>query len=218
MELTVRVLFVTLLAMKQTLTKKQKFLLDFIKKFSTSEGYPPSFREIMEGLNYSSVATVAQHIDNLVIKGYLHKKDNEARSIQLVETDLDISNTTELPLLGFIAAGQPISVMDDPHETLTVPPFMIKSDDSYVLQVKGQSMIDDGILDGDYVIIRETHAPQNGDVVVAMVNGYSATLKRFYKEGDKIRLQPANSSMRPLIVKESEIEVQGIVTGVIRKY
>lgn len=204
--------------MKQTLTKKQKFLLDFIKKFSAEEGYPPSFREIMEGLNYSSVATVAQHIDNLVTKGYLHKKDNEARSIQLVEADVDVGGGLELPLAGFIAAGQPIDVLDDPQETLTVPPFMIKSEKSYVLQVKGQSMIDDGILDGDYVIVRETHSPQNGEVVVAMVNGYSATLKRFYQEGANIRLQPANSAMRPILAKESEVEVQGIVTGVIRKY
>src|SRR3989344_7184566 len=104
--------------MKQTLTKKQKFLLDFIKKFSSDNGYPPSFREIMEGLKYSSVATVAQHIDNLVTKGYLHKRDNEARSIQLVETDMDLSSEAQLPLLGVIAAGQPITTVDDPHETL----------------------------------------------------------------------------------------------------
>jgi repressor LexA len=205
--------------MKQTLTKKQKHLLDYIKQFSSSEGYPPSFREIMEGLSYSSVATVAQHIDNLVAKGYLHKKDNEARSIQLVEADVQVDGGLELPLLGYIAAGQPISIMDDPQETLTVPPFMIKSDHSYVLQVKGESMIDDGILDGDYVIVRETHTPQQGDVVVAMVNGYSATLKKFFKEkNNQIRLQPANSSMRPIIVEDDELEIQGVVTGVIRKY
>ena len=205
--------------MKYPLTKKQKFLLDFIKKFSKTNGYPPSFREIMEGLGYSSVATVAQHIDNLVGKGYLRKRDNEARSIQLVEADVDVENTVSLPVLGLIAAGEPITVLDDPKQSLQVPPFMIKSQHSYVLQVKGNSMVDDGILDQDYVIVRENKSPQNGDVVVAMVNGYSATLKRFYKEDNRIRLQPANSAMKPIILDENDsLEVQGVVTGVIRSF
>lgn len=205
--------------MKQPLTKKQKILLDFVRKFSGDKGYPPSFREIMEGLHYSSVATVAQHIDNLVTKGYLQKRDNEARSIQLVEADLDLSQPTQLPVLGLIAAGEPITVLDQPKETLAVPPFMIKSDHSYVLQVKGTSMIDDGILPNDYIVVREQAAPQNGDMVVAMVKGYSATLKRFYKEGSKIRLQPANSAMKPIILDTNDfIEIQGVVTGVIRAF
>ncbi len=205
--------------MKQSLTKKQKFLLDFIRKFTADNGYPPSFREIMEGLNYSSVATVAQHVDNLVAKGYLHKRDNEARSIQLVEADVEMSGGSDLPVLGLIAAGEPITVMDETKETLMVPPFMIKSDNSYVLRVKGNSMIDDGILDKDYIVVRENKAPKNGEVVVAMLNGYSATLKRFYKEGSKIRLQPANSSMKPIILDENDfLEIQGIVTGVIRSF
>ena len=205
--------------MKQTLTKKQKLLLDFIKKFSADNGYPPSFREIMEGLNYSSVATVAQHIENLVSKGYLYKRDNEARSIQLVETTMDVSEEGTLPLLGVIAAGQPITTLDDPQETLVVPHFMIKSDHSYVLQVKGESMVEDGILDGDYVIIRENKHPNNGDTVVAMLKGYAATLKKFFREGNRIRLQPANSSMKPIYVHQGDFfEVQGVVTGVIRSY
>ena len=205
--------------MKQTLTKKQKFLLDFIKKFSSDNGYPPSFREIMEGLKYSSVATVAQHIDNLVTKGYLHKRDNEARSIQLVETDMDLSSEAQLPLLGVIAAGQPITTVDDPQETLVVPHFMIKSDHSYVLQVKGDSMVEDGILDGDYVIIRENKHPNNGDTVVAMLKNYAATLKKFFREGNRIRLQPANSAMKPIVLGPKDpIEIQGVVTGVIRSY
>lgn len=205
--------------MKQTLTKKQKQMLDFIKKSSGDNGYPPSFREIMEGLDYSSVATVAQHIDNLVSKGFLFKRDNEARSIQLVETDLDFSDQVHLPLLGVIAAGQPITVIDDPQETLEVPPFMIKSEHSYVLRVKGDSMVDDGILDGDYIVIRENKNPNNGDMVVAMIKGFSATLKRFYRERDRIRLQPANSNHKPFYIEPGEaIEIQGVVTGVIRSY
>jgi repressor LexA len=206
--------------MKQTLTKKQKQLLDYIKKFSKDNGYPPSFREIMQGMNYSSVATVAQHIDNLVTKGFLFKRDNEARSIQLVETEIDLENTVSLPILGLIAAGEPIEVLEGQKEMLSVPPFMIKSDHSYVLRVKGKSMIEDGILDGDYVVIRENKTPVNGDTVVAMVNGFSATLKRFYRESDgTVRLQPANSSMKPFILDENDsLEIQGVVTGVIRSY
>lgn len=206
--------------MKQTLTKKQKQLLDYIKKFSKDNGYPPSFREIMQGMNYSSVATVAQHIDNLVTKGFLFKRDNEARSIQLVEVEVDLENTISLPILGLIAAGEPIEVLEGQKEMLSVPPFMIKSDHSYVLRVKGKSMIEDGILDGDYVVIRENKTPVNGDTVVAMVNGFSATLKRFYRESDgSVRLQPANSSMKPFILGENDsLEIQGVVTGVIRSY
>lgn len=205
--------------MKQTLTKKQKHILDYIRDFSEEHGYPPSFREIMTGLDYNSVATVAQHVDNLVAKGYLMKRDNEARSIQLAEVDVDVENTQELPVLGLIAAGEPITVLDDPNETLDVPPFMIRSDTSYVLQVRGQSMIEDGILDQDYIIVREQQVPQNGDTVVAMVGGESATLKKFYRENGKIRLQPANSSMEPIILdSEDELEIQGVVTGVLRSY
>lgn len=205
--------------MKQTLTKKQKHMLDFIRDFTSEYGYPPSFREIMTGLNYSSVATVAQHIDNLVAKGYLQKRDNEARSIQLVETGIDAEHTRGLPVLGLIAAGEPITVYDDAKDTLQVPPFMIKSDTSYVLEVQGNSMIDDGILDGDYVVVREQKSPQNGDVVVAMVGGSSATLKRFYREDGRIRLQPANSAMKPIyLTSEDDLDIQGVVTGVIRTF
>lgn len=205
--------------MKQTLTKKQKQMLDFIREYSDEYGYAPTFREIMDGLNYSSVATVAQHIDNLVAKGFLHKRNNEARSIQLVEVDVDADKVGSLQIMGVIAAGQPITVLDNPQETLQVPDFMIRSDTSYVLQVNGQSMIDDGILDGDYVVVREHKVPRDGEVIVAMLNGESATLKRFYREGDRIRLQPANSTMDPIYVDDKQdIEIQGIVTGVIRTF
>lgn len=205
--------------MKQTLTKKQKQMLDYVREYSDEYGYAPTFREIMDGLNYSSVATVAQHIENLVTKGFLHKRNNEARSIQLVEVDVDADKTGSLQILGVIAAGQPIMALDNPQETLQVPDFMIRSDTSYVLKVKGESMIDDGILDGDYVVVREHKVPRDGDVIVAMINGDSATLKRFYREGDRIRLQPANSTMDPIYVdNRQDIEIQGIVTGVIRAF
>lgn len=205
--------------MKQTLTKKQKHMLDFIRQFESEFGYSPTFREMMEGLNYSSVATVAQHVENLLAKGFLHKGNNEARSIQLVDADVDTQNLKGLPVLGMIAAGEPITVLDNPQETLQVPNFMIRSDQSYVLQVKGESMVDDGILDGDYIVVREHRTPTDGDVVVAMINGESATLKHFYREHDRIRLEPANASMDPIYVdSDQDIEIQGTVTGVIRTF
>lgn len=194
-------------------------MLDYIRESSSEFGYAPTFREIMDGLNYSSVATVAQHIDNLVKKGYLYKRNNEARSIQLVETDVDTESTHGLPVMGWIAAGEPITTLDNPNETLQVPNFMIKSDTSYVLQVKGESMIEDGILDGDYIVVRENRVPQDGDVVVAMIDGDSATLKHFYKEGERIRLEPANSAYEPIYIEKGRsLEVQGVVTGVVRAY
>lgn len=205
--------------MKQTLTKKQKHLLDFIRQFDDEYGYAPTFREIMDGLNYSSVATVAQHVDNLAHKGFLHKRNNEARSVQLVDADVDTHNLSGLPVKGAIAAGEPIMTLDNPNETLQVPNFMIKSDSSYVLQVKGESMVEDGILDGDYIIVKEHKTPLDGDVVVALIDGDSATLKHFYRESGRIRLEPANAAMDPIYIEsDRDIEVQGVVTGVIRTY
>lgn len=205
--------------MKQTLTKKQKHLLDYIRQFHDEYGYAPTFREIMEGLNYSSVATVAQHVENLFAKGFLQKRNNEARSIQLVDADIDTKELKGLPVMGAIAAGQPITTLDNPQETLQVPNFMIKSDESYVLQVKGESMIEDGILDGDYIVVKENKTPLDGDVVVALLDGDAATLKHFYREHGRIRLEPANAEMDPIYVdSDRDIEVQGVVTGVIRTY
>ncbi|MEX0748974.1 MAG: transcriptional repressor LexA [Candidatus Saccharimonadales bacterium] len=205
--------------MKQTLTKKQKQMLDYIRAFAAENGYAPTFREIMDGLHYSSVATVAQHIENLVNKGFLYKRNNEARSIQLVDAEVDTIDTRGLPVMGMIAAGEPITTLDNPNETLQVPNFMIKSDTSYVLQVQGESMIEDGILSGDYIVVRENRVPQNGDVVVAMIGGDSATLKHFYREDGRIRLQPANSAYEPIYVEADEgLEIQGVVTGVVRAY
>lgn len=205
--------------MKQTLTKKQKQMLDYIREFADEYGYAPTFREIMDGLNYSSVATVAQHIDNLVTKGFLYKRNNEARSIQLVETDIDTASMGSLPIMGMIAAGSPITTIDNPNETLQVPDLLVKSDTSYVLKVQGDSMIEDGILDGDYIVVRENRTPKDGDVVVAMIDGESATLKHFFREDGRIRLQPANSAYEPIYVESDQaFEVQGVVTGVVRSY
>jgi repressor LexA len=207
--------------MKTALTKKQRKTLDFITTFIEQKGYSPSYREIANGLKLNSVATVAQHIDTLVEKGFLEKGSNSARSlIPIDEVESSINEPgIGLPILGLIAAGSPIETIAGHKETLEVPAFMVGSKNSYVLQVKGQSMIEDGIHDGDYVVVQEKEVPSNGDTVVALVNDGEATLKRYYKEKDHIRLQPANSAMEPIIVKPSTpIKIQGVLIGLIRKY
>jgi repressor LexA len=207
--------------MKTALTKKQRKTLDFITTFIEEKGYSPSYREIANGLKLNSVATVAQHIDTLVDKGFLEKGSNSARSLIPVEDVEAFVNEpgVGLPILGLIAAGSPIETISGHKETLEVPAFMVGSKNSYVLQVKGQSMIEDGIHDGDYVVVQEKEVPSNGDTVVALVNNGEATLKRYYKEKDHIRLQPANSTMEPIIVKPSTpIKIQGVLIGLIRKY
>lgn len=206
--------------MAEPLTKRQKEVLDYVGQYIELHGYAPSYREIAEAFNLGSVATVADHVETLVSKGLLRKGDNSARSLQLVkEEDFEESNAVGLPILGLIAAGQPIQAATGHAETLEVPPFMVGSRHSYVLQVKGDSMVEDGIFEGDYVVIQEKSTPSNGEMVVALLNGEEATLKRYYKERDHIRLQPANSAYEPIIVKPgTPIKIQGICIGVIRKY
>ena len=207
--------------MAQPLTKRQKQVLDYVTQFIEFHGYSPSYREIAAYFKYGSVATVAEHIESLVSKGMLLKSDNEARSLQLVhpKKPVDISKTVGLPILGLVAAGQPIETLGTHPETLEVPPFMVGRKNSYVLQVKGDSMIDEGIHTGDYVVVTEKPIPSNGEMVIALINGGEATLKRYYKEKDHIRLQPSNAAMEPIIIESgTPIEIQGTVIGLIRKY
>lgn len=210
------------MSIQKPLTKKQKRTLDFVSSFIEQRGYSPSYREIANGLKLNSVATVAQHIDSLVTKGLLTKGNNSARSLMPVtemETEILSDKAVKLPILGLIAAGTPIETMTGHPETLEVPPFMIGKRNSYVLQVKGQSMVDDGILDGDYVVVQEKEVASNGDVVVALVNEGEATLKRYYKEAGRVRLQPANSTMEPIyITPDMDLKIQGIMIGLIRRY
>jgi repressor LexA len=206
--------------MAEPLTKRQKEVLDYVSQFIELHGYAPSYREIASYFKYGSVATVAEHIESLVTKGMLQKGDNEARSIQLVQADhIDPTPSIGLPILGLVAAGQPIETLGTHAETLEVPPFMVGRRNSYVLQVKGQSMIDEGINDGDYVVVQEKEIPSNGEMVIALINGGEATLKRYFKEKGHIRLQPSNAAMDPIIIKPgTPIEIQGVVIGLIRKY
>jgi repressor LexA len=205
--------------MAEPLTKRQKEVLDYVTQFIELHGYAPSYREIASYFKYGSVATVAEHIESLVGKGMLSKSDNEARSIQLVKTEVDATPKFNLPILGLVAAGQPIETLGTHSETLEVPAFMVGRRNSYVLQVKGDSMIDEGIHTGDYVVVAEKPTPSNGEMVIALINGGEATLKRYYKEKNHIRLQPSNAAMEPIIIESgTPIEIQGIVIGLIRKY
>lgn len=206
--------------MAEPLTKRQKEVLDYITQYIEVQGYAPSYREIAEAFNLGSVATVADHVETLVAKGLLKKNDNSARSLQVVaEEDFAEEHFVGLPILGLIAAGQPIETLTGHAETLEVPPFMVGTKHSYVLQVKGDSMIEEGIFEGDYVVIQEKEVPSNGDMVVALINDGEATLKRYYKEKGHIRLQPSNSAYEPILVEPgTPIKIQGICIGVIRKY
>lgn len=202
--------------MGTNLTKRQRQILDFITEFSQDKGYSPSIREIGEHFNLSSPATIHVHIANLKKKGFIKTGYNEARSIELVPAKLSWAKAVELPLVGLITAGEPIEAIET-KETIAVPvTFAMDSANSYVLRVKGESMIEDGILDGDYVIIERDPSPKNGDVVVALLDNAYVTLKKFYREAKRIRLQPANAKMKPIYVKDPLI--QGVVRGVIRRF
>ncbi len=200
------------------LTKKQKEVLDFIESFIKDAGYTPSYREIAKGLGLSSASTVYQHIQALCEKGVINTgEDGCARSIELVETDALSPLSIMLPLAGVITAGEPIEAVEQ-NEAIAIPTdFVVDAENSYVLKVKGRSMIEDGIFDGDYVVIERNSSPKNGDVVVALLDNAFATLKRFYREANYIRLQPANSTMQPIIIK-GDINIQGIVRAVIRRF
>ncbi|MBI3627040.1 transcriptional repressor LexA [Candidatus Uhrbacteria bacterium] len=196
------------------LTKKQKEVLDFLVDYIDDKGYAPCYREIGEKLGLSSSSTVHFHVQALAEKGYL-KITDEARSIELTSKVRKTAPAIALPMLGLIAAGKPIEAIEN-REDMSVPVDLGASETAYVLKVKGDSMIEDGIFDGDMVVVEKEKQPRNGDVVVAILEGDSATLKRFYKEKDRVRLQPANSTMKPIFAKE--VELRGVVKAVIRKY
>jgi repressor LexA len=200
------------------LTKRQKEILDFLEEFLEDNGYPPSFEEIARHFGYTSLATVHEHLENLRQKGYIRKSYNASRSIELVPSGVRAS-ALELPLLGAVAAGAPIEAISD-QETIAVPEdFLSRGGQHYVLRVKGDSMIDEQIRDGDYVVVNARNTANNGEMVVALVHGDSATVKRFYRESDgRVRLQPANTAMAPMLYPARDIVVQGIVVGVIRRY
>jgi repressor LexA len=204
------------------ITRRQRELYDFISDFVQKNGYSPSFDEIREGMGLNSLATVHKHVTNLEKKGLLTRDYNRSRSIDLLppkgrlKQAMSVNTTMVLPLLGRIAAGQPIEAVENP-ETISLADF-VRSKEVFVLEVRGDSMQDEHIVSGDYVLVEKARTAHNGDIVVALVEGTDATLKRFYREGDNIRLQPSNANMQPIIVPATDVNVQGRVIGVLRKY
>jgi repressor LexA len=208
--------------MPGVLYKKERELLEFLVQFQKQFGYSPTLKEIAAGTGHSSVSTVHVIIRSLVDKGYIQKVDGNARVLKVLDETISPvfhkSHTSmELPLMGYIAAGQPLEPHTDPNATFHVSASMLSGlKTAYVLQVKGSSMIEDGILDGDYVVIERVQDARNGEIVVALVDDNLATLKRFHKDGDRVVLRPANSAMEPIYPKS--LKIQGKVVGLVRKF
>ncbi|KKU80957.1 repressor LexA [Candidatus Gottesmanbacteria bacterium RIFCSPHIGHO2_01_FULL_46_14] len=206
--------------MALVLYPRERQILDFIIQFSQRHGFAPTLKEIGDAMGTNSPATVHEHIDKLRQKGFIKKLDGTARGLEVVVENYrtgENQSAVEVPVLGFIAAGAPLEPLTDPNFYISVAPSMIAaSKASYVLQVKGTSMIDDGILDGDYVVIQHQQDAKNGDIVVALLPNGLATLKRIYFEKERIKLMPANSQMAPIFA--THVKIQGRVVGLIRKY
>jgi repressor LexA len=202
------------------LTKRQKQVLDFIARFQDENGYCPSYEEIARGLDLASLATVHKHISALEAKTYLKRGFNQSRSLELAPKYLQEQRRAkpqEVPLLGRIAAGLPVEAIEQ-RETLNFADFA-GNGNTFALEVRGNSMIDDHICDGDLILLEKAPQVRDGDIVVALVGGSETTLKRFYREpGDQVRLQPANASLKPIIVPAREVQIQGRLIAVLRKY
>lgn len=200
----------------EPLTKKQSEVLNYVLDTIREEGYSPSYDEIARHFGLASKATVAEHLATLQAKGYLKLPGNKEGSLTPARGVMDLVQAVSLPLTGLITAGKPIEAIQT-DERLAVPPELVADPhNTYVLRVQGRSMVEEGILDGDYVIVQRNPSPRNGDVVVALLKNEYATLKKFYREPDRIRLQPANVTMDPIYVKD--VIVQGVVRGLIRKF
>ncbi len=233
------------------LTRRQKEVLDFLIRFINRNGYSPSFEEMAKGLHLSSLATIHKHLQVLEKKGFIRRRYNQSRSVEVIAVpgsvpfekssirlrttssragapreahpfaDSDVPHPLmhlEFPLLGRIAAGHPVEAVPQP-ESFSLGDFASSKGKIYVLRVKGDSMVEDHICDGDYILVESAETAKNGEIVVALIGGSDATLKRFFLEGaDKIRLQPANAEMDPIIVPAGEVRIQGRVIGVLRKY
>lgn len=203
--------------MPVTLYRRQRQILDFIKQYIQKYGYSPTLNEIAKAIGVTSLATVHEHIRAMVKKDVLRRPQGMIRGIEIVGKDEEMAEGIELPVLGFIAAGKPIEPHTDPNATIQVAPSTVSGRKrAFVLQVKGRSMVEEGILDGDYVVIEEQEEAKDGDIVVAILENGFATLKRFFKEATRVRLEPANSQMSPIFAKN--VTIQGRVVGVVRRY
>lgn len=208
--------------MPGVLYKRERDVLEFLAQFQTQYGYSPTLQEIASGLGLKSNSTAHSFIKALVEKGYVQKVDGNNRVLKIIDEKVTLSMmgshpSITLPLMGYIAAGKPLEPYGDPNATFHVSASMISGKKTaYVLRVKGSSMIEDGILDGDYVVIEKTEQAVNGDIIVALVDNNLATLKRFYRENDKVVLKPANAQMEPIY--PNSLIVQGKAVGIIRKF
>ncbi len=198
------------------LTKRQKEILDFVCEFIEVNGYSPSMEEIAEHFHFASLNAVFKHLEALERRGHLRRDPNCARSIQL--SQCNAAGVQSLPLLGYVAAGRPIEAVSTP-ETLQIPEdFLPRRGSYYVLQVQGESMIDEHIQDRDYVLVESREDANPGDMVVALIDGENVTLKGYYRQGSQVRLQPANETVAPIIVDAMRVKIQGVVVGIMRKY
>jgi repressor LexA len=198
------------------LTRRQREILDYLGEFIQQHGYAPSLEEIGRRFGLSSLATVHKHLTNLQEKGFIRRAWNRSRSVELVPTRGG-GRAVELPLLGFVAAGVPIEAVAT-AESIAVPEDLVGKRDTYVLKVRGDSMIDEQIRDGDFVIVEDRKTAENGEMVIALLGGSDVTLKKLFREDGRIRLQPANPAMRPLLVTPEQLQIQGVVVGIMRKY
>ncbi|MGI9089625.1 MAG: transcriptional repressor LexA [Gemmatimonadaceae bacterium] len=200
-----------------SLTKRQREILTYLSEYSDDKGYAPSFEEIAERFSYSSLATVHEHLSNLERKSYIKRRYNESRGIEILPSER-YPRAVQVPLMGTVAAGMPIEAVQQ-QESIAVPEdFVRHAGNHYVLRVRGNSMIDDHICDGDFVVVNESARCDNGETVIALIDGTSATVKRFYRERDgRIRLQPRNETMEPIYVHENDVAIQGVVVGVMRR-
>jgi repressor LexA len=201
-----------------SLTKRQREILDYLTGYIDEHGFAPSFEEIAAAMHYGSLATVHEHLSNLERKGVIRRSYNESRAIEVLSRARP-AGVTELPLLGLVAAGEPIEAVEQ-QESITLPEEMLPATGpNYVLRVRGDSMIDEQIRDGDYVVVHSRNTARNGEMVIALLQGTHATVKKFYREKSGwVRLQPANEALEPIFAHEDDVTIQGVVVGVIRKY
>ncbi len=199
------------------ITRRQKEVLDFLTQFVQQNGYSPSYEEIARGLDLSSLATVHKHITNLQTKGLLQRAHNRSRSIDVLPArSSKRSFSDRLPLMGRIAAGQPVEAIET-AESISLGDI-IGNREVFALEVRGESMRDEHIVSGDYVLVERTRTAREGEIIVALIDGTDATLKRFYREGNMIRLQPSNAEMAPIFAPAASVTIQGKVLGILRKY
>jgi repressor LexA len=198
-----------------TLTKRQKQLIDYLNNYISEHGYAPTLAEVGEYFGLSSLATVHKHLHNLEQKGFIKRQHNHSRALEVSAADK--GSRGRLKLLGQVAAGAPIEAVEG-NETISVPDDFIRRDNTFCLRVKGDSMIEDGIRDGDYIIVEGRDSADNGETVVALI-GNEATVKKFFREPDgQVRLQPANATMQPIMVTEGDLAIRGVVVGLMRHY